>query len=107
MELTEFIRALTSRVYKALLLREDEISGKVVYATRYIEGLCVEAVGAAKTFPQLSGSTSYISVCNILNGLNSVDDYTIFRREILTALRMLNEIERGIKGGDDSELGNI
>lgn len=63
MELHNFLRSLTDKIYKVLPMYESGDSGVFTYIERFI----AELKGGMYTFPVLQSEGQYISVINNLN----------------------------------------
>lgn len=101
-----FTLYITDKVFKILVLKEDESRGADVHTAEYIDSVATEVRGARLTFQYLEDNTEYITVTNILHDL-SVNDYPLkkVKKEVLKMCGLLNTVSRAIarEAGDSGD----
>lgn len=100
MSIQTFLSALTGRIFKILPMREAELRGENVCLREYVSSLSTEVRGASLTFPDLQTSVGYITIANILNGLDTSGTQPQIKSEVFKMLRILDDLRREYANGD-------
>lgn len=92
-----YIHKITGKVFKILPLREEELKGRNMYLSDYIESLVKELIGSCKTFPILADNADYLSVINTLQYLaDTPGTLNECRSEVIKMCKMLNVLEESV-----------
>lgn len=96
-----FIKNITDKVYKMLVLREKEDDGDVVYLNEYISDIFIEINGAPLWSDVLKNNGKLISVMSTIAYLSQNEtSFKAFRREVFKMLNLLNKISVELSGGN-------
>lgn len=100
MEIAKYIKHLTNQVFKALPMRQDGVS--IECLMQHMNSIYIDAVGYEVSNPNLLQDRDFQTVINIAAflGKNPVDDAT-WKREILKATHLLNNVETRFGGDSD------
>ena len=95
-----YLASLTNKVYKLLPLREDEEDGKSVFLASYADDLCMEMVGALRTYESLAQDGDYHAMVNTMQYMTTHDmTFDKWRSEVLKMLHIITLLKKE-NGGD-------
>lgn len=100
MEIASYIKCLTNQIFKALPMRQDGIDVK--FLMQHMNSIYIDAMGYKVSNPCLTEDKDFQTVINIAAylGCNPVDE-TTWKREILKATHLLNNVEARFGGGSN------
>lgn len=111
MNVFTYIQWLTRQIFKMLPLSDPEEATEECYLGEFINSMSIQIDGSLITFPELRNDENYLAVVNVIHywdekNLPSYFDEqdsarAVFKREIKSALRLLNRIEE--RFGDANE----
>ena len=94
MNLNAYIKWLTKRLFAMLPMSDETEDMEENHLKEYINSMSIQVDGSFKTFPELSDNVDYLTIANMLHywDMNDIDT-VIFKREVRSALNLLNRIE--------------
>lgn len=100
MEIANYIKCLTNQIFKALPMRQDGID--IEFLMQHMNSVYIDAMGYKVSNPCLAEDRDFQTVVNIVAylGNNPVDEAT-WKREILKATHLLNNVEIRFGGGSN------
>lgn len=94
MNLNAYIKWLTKRLFAMLPMSDETEDMEENHLKEYINSMSIQVDGSFKTFPELSDNVDYLTIANMLHYWDMKDiDTVIFKREVRSALNLLNRIE--------------